>query len=202
VSVVLVVTAVLLGLLALLAVPLEVVFRCRGIEAVEAQVAMRWLFGLVRFRFRVPDRAKHHRRPTPVEEGPECKRAQGGEKGRRANLLAVIRQQDFRRRAYRLARDLLRATRLRQLGLRLRLGLGDPAETGRLWAVVGPLNAMAQNLRNADVRIEPEFVDPVLEFDAHGRILLVPLQLLTLLIAFALSPAAIRAWRVLRTDRA
>jgi len=41
----------------------------------------------------------------------------------------------------------------------------------------------------------------VLEFQAHGRALVIPLQLLALLISFALSPASIRAWRTLRAGR-
>jgi hypothetical protein len=83
----------------------------------------------------------------------------------------------------------------------VRLGLGDPADTGRLWAVVGPLCAVAQ-LRNAELRIEPEFVDPVLEFHADGRVRLVPLRFLGLAVAFALSPPTIRAWRTLRGGHA
>jgi hypothetical protein len=92
---------------------------------------------------------------------------------------------------------LLAAIRLRDLGLHLRLGLGDPADTGRLWAVVGPLSAASRCLRSADVRIEPAFDEPVLDFDAHGDAELVPLRLLALGLAFALSPASIRAWRTL-----
>jgi hypothetical protein len=83
----------------------------------------------------------------------------------------------------------------------MRLGLGDPADTGRLWAVVGPLSAAAQ-LRNAELRIEPEFADPVLELRADGRVLLVPLRFLIVAIAFALSPPTIRAWRTLAGNRA
>ena len=79
----------------------------------------------------------------------------------------------------------------------MRLGLGDPADTGRLWALVGPLNAAANNLRNAQVQIEPEFMDPLFEFRFDGRLLVVPLQLVALAIGFALSPASLRAWRTL-----
>lgn len=80
----------------------------------------------------------------------------------------------------------------------MRLGLGDPADTGRLWAMVGPLSALVQNLRNAEVRIEPEFADPVFEFESHGRVLLIPIQFIFVIIAFALSPPSIRAWRTLK----
>ena len=49
-------------------------------------------------------------------------------------MLAVVRQSGFRRRLYRLVKDLVRAAHLQRLRLRIRLGLGDPADTGRLSA--------------------------------------------------------------------
>ena len=196
----LVVIAVLFGLLVLLLiVPVDVAFRFEGIAAYKGQVTIRWLFGLVRFRIRVPGVVK----PEPGTEPEAAARpAKPEERRGRPNILAVLRQAAFRRRVYRLVTDLVRATHLHQFRLRMRLGLGDPADTGRLWAFVGPLNALAQNLRTAEVRIEPEFMDPVLEFQVHGRLLLVPLQFLALAIAFALSPASIRAWRTLRASHA
>ena len=82
----------------------------------------------------------------------------------------------------------------------MRIGLGDPADTGLLWAFLGPLSALP--LRNAELRLEPEFVDPVLELEADGRLLLVPLRFLILAVAFALSPPTIRAWSTLRGNHA
>lgn len=194
------VVAGLLGLVLLaLAVPVDLEFRLEGIEPFTGEVGVRWLFGLVRFRMPVP-RVK----PTPKPEAkPKAARVRARPKarGRHRNVLAALRQAAFRRRVYRLVRDLVRAVHLHRLRLLMRLGLGDPADTGRLWAVVGPLNAVAQ-LRNAELRIEPEFVDPVLEFQADGRLLLVPLRFLTLAIAFALSPPTIRAWRTLKGHHA
>lgn len=195
---VLLVIAVLAGLvLLLLAVPVDVAFGFEGIEAFRGQVTIRWLFGLVRFRIRVPGVGKP---PPERETEPKAARVQArpGARGRGAKLLAVLRQAGFRQRVYRLVKGLVRAAHIRQLRLRMRLGLGDPADTGRLWAVVGPLSAAAQDLRRAQVWIEPDFIDPVLEFQARGRLLLVPLQFLLVAVAFALSPPSIRAWRVLK----
>jgi hypothetical protein len=200
VGVVLVVAGLLGLVLLLLAVPVDVEFRLEGIEPFTGEVGVGWLFGLVRFRIPAPRVGK----PTPRPEAkPKAARARARPKarGRHRNVLAALRQAAFRRRVYRLVRDLVRAVHLHRLRLFMRLGLGDPADTGRLWAVVGPLNAVAQ-LCNAELRIEPEFVDPVLEFQADGRLLLVPLRFLILAIAFALSPPTIRAWRTLKGDHA
>lgn len=188
--------AALLGLMVLvLALPVDLSFRLRGLEAFAGQVTVRWLFGLVRFRFDLP-RARPSKPPEPEPEpASEPARPRRGAGGARWNILPALREPAFRQRSYRLAGDLARAAHLRELGLRVRLGLGDPADTGRLWALVGPIDAAAKNLRNAEVRIEPEFGDAVLEFDARGRVVLFPVQLVALLASFALSPPAIRAWR-------
>lgn len=202
-GVALLVIAVLLGLVVLLlAVPADVAFHFRRIEAFAGEIAVRWLFGLVRFRINVPRAA----RPKPSKPVPKRKAAETRQKpkarGRGPEVFAVLRQAAFRRRVYRFVKDLVRAAHARDLYLRLRLGLGDAADTGRLWAFVGPLSALAQNVPNAEVRVEPEFVDPVFEFEASGRVLLIPLQFVALAIAFALSPSSIRAWRTLRRGHA
>lgn len=195
--------AVLLALLLLLlAVPVDVAFRFERIEEFKGHVAIRWLFGLIRFHIDVPNAVKSarpHPKPEPVAAAVRKKPAA---RNGRLNVLAALGQAAFRRRIYRFARDLLRAAHARQLFLHLRLGLGDPADTGRLWGFVGPLAALAQSLRNANVHIEPEFMDPVLELRTHGRFMLIPLQFLALATAFALSPASIRAWRTLKRRHA
>lgn len=193
-----VIIAIILGLpVLLLALPIDVAFRVEGIETFNGQIAICWMFGLVRFRVRIPGVSKPAREPKAAKVRVKPDKRIG-----HLHVVALLRQAAFRQRVYRLVADLAGAAHLRQLRLRMRLGLGDPADTGRLWALVGPLNAVAQNLRNADVQIEAEYLDPVFEFQARGRLLLVPLQFLILAIGFALSPASIRAWRTLKGHHA
>ena len=195
----LIVGALLLGLpVVLLASPVEVAFRLEGIEAFNGQLTLSWLFGLVRFRIQLPVAGKP--RPRAAPSGAKARGIPLGH--RQSNVLAVLQQEGLRRRVWRLMRDLVGSLRVQELFLHLRLGLGDPADTGRLWAFVGPLVAMARKLRQVQLRIEPEFVDAVLEMHAHGRLVLIPLQCLALIIGFALSPASIHAWRTLRGDHA
>ena len=185
-------TIVAVLLVLLLAVPVELAFRLERVEAFSGQITVRWLFGLVRFRI-----------PLPGAEAPPRAQAakpkqQPAQRGARRNAIALFRQPAFRRRVWRLVTDLIGAAHLRELRVHLRLGLGDPADTGWLWALVGPLSVAAQGLRNAEVRIDPEFMDEAFELHADGRLLLIPLQFLVLAIGFALSPASLRAWWSLR----
>ncbi len=182
----------------LLAVPFDVAFRLRGMQEFSGQVTVGWLYGLLRFRIPVSDASKP-RTSRPATGRRTRKRGRkwnDGGKGR--DFFAILRRADFRREIYRFVKDVCRAVHLHELGFRMRLGLGDPADTGRLWAFVGPLNAAAQSLRNARIVIEPEFMEAVIEFDTHGRFRIVPLRFLALAVAFALSVPSRRAWRTLR----
>jgi len=190
--------AALLGLLVLLlALPLGLAFSFEGCRPFKGRVAVRWAFGLVRFGFSVPGK---EREPKPPKKHARPKRERK-KRGRRANVLAALRQAAFRRRALRLIRDLLAALHPRDLRLHARLGLGDPADTGRLWALVGPLGALARDLRHAELRIEPVFEDATLEFRGEGRLSVIPLQLVALALGFVLSPASLRAWYAMRAGR-
>ena len=196
------VIAVLLGLVVfLLAIPIAVSFRFAKFDVFSGQIAVRWLFGLARFRFEIPGAQATS---SPMPQSDKADKALTERKARRArpNVVALLKQSAFRRRVIRFVGSLFRAMHAHQLYLKLRMGLGDPADTGRLWAVVGPLSALSKNLQNAEVRIEPEFADPVFEFKTHGRFLLIPLQFIVLAVAFALSPSSIRAWRTMKTVHA
>jgi hypothetical protein len=48
------------------------------------------------------------------------------------------------------------------------------------------------------VAIEPEFAAEVFEVEGRGRIRLIPLQLLSVLLVFALSPTTLRALYAMR----
>jgi hypothetical protein len=200
VSAVLLLGATLLALLALLAVPVELTFRLEGGAPLAGEVGIRWLLGLVRARIPVPGAGGKPGEAAAAREGgrrPATRRVRRRASRGPGRYLDVLRQEAFRARACRLARDLARAVRVRRLRLWLRVGLDDPADTGMLWAVVGPLSAVALGLRRAEVRIEPEFAEAAFRFRTDGRVVVVPLQLLALAAAFALSPPSIRAWRTL-----
>ena len=181
--------------IALLAVPFTVVFSIHRIEDTRGYVRFRWLFGLVSFELRIPQAAQAERRPKSAAGNVEKMSRRKKQQSSAGELFSLLKQSAFRQRIYKFIRDMLRATHARNLFLRLRIGLGDPADTGCLWAIIGPIAGMAQNFRSAVVRIEPEFIDPVFEVESHGRFRLVPIQFIALVTAFMLSPVMLRAWR-------
>lgn len=184
-------------LVAILAIPISVEFSILQREEFHGQASLCWLFGLVRFRMRVPQAAK----PTPVKKKPAKKYKSGEKSGGFRAVSAMLGQKRFRRRAWRFVRDCVHAIYTRDLNLYARVGLGDPADTGRLWAAVGPIAGMLESMRAATVCIEPDFLDATLEVDGHGEIHLIPLQLLFLATAFALSPSTMKALIAMRRAR-
>ena len=187
----------LVVLITLVAIPIDVAFNIDRVDKLQGQVNIRWLFGLVRFRIGLPGvpgkkPPKPEAKPAPAEKPKERENRAG-----LPNILGALKQSPFRRRVYRFIKDIFRAAHSRDLFIHLRIGLGDPADTGRLWAVLGPVAALAASVPGAEVRVLPEFMDPVFEFQSHGRFRLIPLQFLALVIGFALSPSSVRAWRSL-----
>lgn len=195
----------------LLAVPLGIAYRIERTRQVggrvDGEVRFRWLFGLVRFRVTFPS-AKQAKPETREDQGkartgkPQKSKRKKTSTGNGRDMLALLRQPALRQRVKQFVQDLLRATHAHDLFLRLRIGLGDPADTGRLWAFVGPLAAYVATLRTIDVYVEPEFFDPVFEVESHGSFRLIPLQFLALTAAFAISPPIRGAWSTLRKGNA
>ncbi len=183
-------TALVLLLLALLMVPVDLSYRLEWRRGFDAEFRLLWLFGLVDTRFV----------PTP-EEQPVAAAEESRQESARHKLrpLAAIRQKSFRRRLLRFAGDTWRAIRKRDLYLRARVGLGDPADTGQLWALLGPLSGWLASLDDAAIELEPEFADAVFEVDSGGRVSLIPLQFLYLALGLLLSPSI---WQGLRQMRA
>lgn len=113
-------------------------------------------------------------------------------------IITLFKQSIFRRHIINFIKQLLRASHAKGLYLRLRIGLGVPADTGILWAAMGPLSGLLKNLHGATIELEPEFIDPVLDIEGQGQFHLIPLQFIALAITFILSPTTIRAWNTVR----
>ena len=200
-SSVLIVIVILLGLIiALLAVPIDLAFSIDRTNKVQGYIKVRWLFGLTRFTINIPDETKTKILKAKRKALPEYKTEKPKEKSAPGNLIAVLKQSAFRQRVYRFIKDLLRAIHSHDLQLHLRVGLGDPADTGRLWIFLGPVSALLTNIHSANICIEPEFMDPVFEFQSNGEFRLMPLEFIVLTIAFIFSPPTIHAWRTLKQN--
>ncbi len=180
------VVALLLGLMALLSVPVDLVFRVRRETSFRASLSVRWMFGLVGFPVRRQPKKK------PAKPKPEKPKKSG--RGRRIALrvLGALRTADFRRRVLQFLKQFTAAVHLRNLALRLRVGFDDPADTGFFWAMFWPLIPLLQTGPSARLDVGPEFAGESLEVDGRGEIRIIPAQMIWIAATFALSPVTLR----------
>lgn len=194
-SVLLTIVILLALLIALLAIPLSLSFSITRHQQLQGYARFHWLFGLVRFQTQFPDETKHVRYQ---KRKPTAKHKASKKKNNARSVIALFKQSAFRRHMMKFLKTIVRATHAQNLYLKLRIGLGDPADTGMLWAVMGPLSGMMKNLKGTTIEIEPEFIDAVMEVESHGNFRFIPLQFIAVVIVFILSPVTIRAWRSTR----
>jgi len=188
--------AFLLLFIALLAIPITLTFKASWQEAFQGHVKLQWAFGLVRVRFP----SLQSKAPAPEGEKLEQKISSFGRSPRKKRIpFSAIRQKAFRRRIIRFVSDFWHAVHKRNVNLRMRIGLGDPADTGQLWAFVGPASGMLANVKEATIEIEPEFFDSTFELDSSGTLRIIPLQLIYLTVGLLLSPPV---WQGIKQMRA
>ena len=184
---------ILAVLIALLAIPLSLSFSVTRLQALQGYIQFRWLFGLVNIRANLPIKTPEPEK-KPAKEKPKADKTRNNTR----NIIAMLKQADFRQHLMKFIKNILRATHAQNLYLKLRIGLGDPADTGMLWAVMGPFSGMMKSLHVMKIDIEPEFIDEVMEVDSHGQFHLIPLQFIALSIGFILSAKTRHAWRSTR----
>jgi hypothetical protein len=177
-------------LVVLLSVPVDVRYRLRIRNGLEGRLTIAWLFGLIRIPVHLDgDKAKKRAAKRRKKKARRRKKARPGG---RAN---VFLSADFWRWLRRLLRKLMNKIRIYRLFLRVRLGLDDPADTGRLWALAGPVAALMANIPLAEMRLEPNFMEAELEMESEGEIRIYPMGLIATVVATLLSPTT---WRVFR----
>lgn len=190
------VVAFVLILIALLAIPVGLTFHVAWPDDIQNDVKLRWAFGLVRVS--IPS-ASSGGSSQKMEALKQDKRGSPRSTGNAPNILALVRQEKFRKRIVRFVQKQWHAITKKDLHLRVRVGLGDPADTGRLWAVIGPLAGMLGNVKGASIDVEPDFADVTFNVDSGGNVQLIPLQVLYLTAALLISPTVWKGIWKMRT---
>ncbi|MEJ2362418.1 MAG: DUF2953 domain-containing protein [Gammaproteobacteria bacterium] len=185
--------AILLIVLGLLAIPLGLNYRVNWRGRFQGDIRLIWLFGLVRLR--MPGNETTASQPKPKSRRARRHRPR---RKRKTHPLAAWQLRPFRQRLIRFGQDLWQAIHKRDVRVQLRIGLDDPADTGQLWALMGPLAALAGVSQSVNIAIQPDFNQSTFEFDSSGRIRLIPLQLIGLSLGLLLSPSF---WQGLRRMR-
>lgn len=183
-------------LIAILAIPLNVKFQVSWPRTTDNDIRLQWAFGLVRLK--IPS-AQSNVSSLNGERTQRKVRRSARPFMHKQRVLTIVRQRRLRRRIFRFLSDVWRSMAKEDLRLHIRVGLGDPADTGRLWAVVGPVAAMVANVRDASISVDPDFFEAIFELDGDGYIRIIPLQFVYLTCGLLLSPTL---WRGVKQMRA
>lgn len=179
-----IIAGIILLLILMLSIPVELVFDLEIPGEAKPRVRVGWLFGLVWKEIRRRKRKPKRKKKRSLKP-----------------FLSLLRTRGLPGNLLKLARQILSRVKVRQLDADLRVGLDDPVDTGMLWSVMWPALVSLNSSGPVKVRIEPSFAEPALEASVHGRIRLFPIEIVGSLLGFVLSPAGLRAARLMVVSR-
>ncbi len=176
----------------LLLTPVDLEGRMVWNDRPETRIRIGWLFGLVHKDLGGEEEEKEREPPEDDEKKKKNKKRIDGRE-----VLQIIRIEGMPGRLEELATGLISALRIRFFRVHLRVGLADPADTGRLlgllWSMIAPLEAFFP----MDAKIEPNFYEEVFGAEMAGVVRVWPIRVAPPVVRFLLSRPAWKAgWAV------
>ena len=169
-------------LIFILCVPIEVALRADVYGKPKFRLKLSWFYVLVR-----RDLAKREKKVAEKRYEPETG------KTKLRDIIKVLRTRGLLSQLKYLVKDVLSCFKIRNLIADFTVGLGDPADTGLLFAFAGPAASWLNSSFPCHIRIRPSFEDEgTLEGYSHGVVRLRPIRLVIPALRFAFSPAAMR----------
>ncbi len=181
-----------------LCVPLGIMLRLDIYGRPRFRLKLTWLFGLVRKEVskgkeKPGKKEKPEEKKVMVEGRPKTKRRRGGTK----LIFNLLRTEGLPRQIKNLVTGIFRALKIGDFGADFRIGLGNPADTGLLFAAIGPAVLWLSSAFPHRLRMQPSFADEaVFEGYLHGALSLRPILLISPVLGFVFS---LPAFRVIRT---
>ena len=175
-------------LILVLCVPFDVVLHANVYGKPKFQMRLAWLFGLVTREIR-----KGEKKPEEKKKAVEGKQKPKKRKVRFRGIFEILRIRGLLKQFKTLIMDVLSQLKIRDFTADFRAGLGDPADTGLLFAFIGPATALLNHSFPNHIRVQPSFEDEaVFEGYSYGVTRLRPIQLVIPSLRFIFSLAAVR----------
>ena len=176
-----------------LCIPLNAVLDIDIYSRPKFRLRLVWFFGLVSRGI-----TKGKKKPKEEKRRVEGKRKPKKRKIKARTIFKILRTRGLLGQIKRLLRDILKCLKIRDLRADFRVGLDDPADTGLLFALIGPTIFFLGSSRVHEIRVQPSFEDEaVFEGYLHGAVRLVPIHLVIPLLRFVFSLATLRLIRIL-----
>lgn len=171
----------------ILCVPLDVLLHIDVYGKPKFSMRLEWLFGLVSKEVR-KRKKKPEEKKKAVKGKPKFIRWQK----KAQDIFEILQTKGLLSQLKRLLRDILSRLRIRKLEANFRVGLDNPADTGLLFAFIGPATVFLNYSFPYRIRVQPSYDKAVFEGYLHGTVRLRPIQLVPSFIRFAFSLAAMR----------
>ena len=171
----------------ILCVPLDMTLHADIHGKPEFRLRFSWLFGLVSKEI-TGKKEKHEKEKRVVK----VKRKHRWRDAR--VIFTILRTEGLLRQLKDLIiKGVFSHLKARDIVADFRIGLGDPADTGLLFAFIGPATIFFGSSHRHQIKIEPSFGDDaILEGYSHGTVRLHPIQLVPPLLKFIFSLTTIK----------
>jgi hypothetical protein len=177
-----------------LIVPLDGVWRVDIYGRPRFSMRLAWLFGLLS-----KEVEKREKKAVEEKEAPEGK-PRPTKKMTASNIFRVLRTKGLLKQVLTFLKDILSCLRFKRLEADLTVGFDNPADTGLLFAFIGPALLFLRPTPPYQIRVQPSF-DPTCQGYLSGTIRLQPIQLVPPLLKFTFSLPTIRAIKTLVLTR-
>lgn len=169
-----------------LCIPLDVALRVDVYGKPRFGMRLTWLFGLVAKEVsRGKKKLEEKKRPAKVKGKPGKRRIGAGV------IFGILRTRGLLRQLRGLLMGILRLPKIKDFTANLRVGLDDPADTGFLFALLGPAIPFLSPSFPYQIKVQPS-LETGFEGYLQGTVRLRPIQMLPPLIKFTFSLATIR----------
>ncbi|OGO22928.1 MAG: hypothetical protein A2144_02595 [Chloroflexi bacterium RBG_16_50_9] len=158
------------------------------------RMRLKWFFGLISGEI-----GKKEDKTEDEEKGVKGRRKPGKKGPGVRTMLEILRTRGLLRRVRLLLKDIFRLIRIKDLAADLKVGLGDPAGTGVLFAIMGPLHFFLSSSLSDRVKVQFVADEAVLEGSLHGSLRLQPILLIPPMLRFIISRPVLRAAKILVT---
>ena len=181
-----------------LCVPLDMSFRMEADGRPKFRMRLLWFFGF--FSKELGKRKKKPEEKRGVAEGKLKVRKRVIQA---TTILRILRTKGLLRQLKDLIiKGIFSHLKTRDLAADFKIGLGDPANTGLLFAFIGPATALFGSSHRHQIRVEPDFRDDaVLEGYSHGTARLHPIKLVPPFLKFIFSLTTIKIAKTLISSK-
>lgn len=175
----------------IISIPVDIKIDWNSRQKPQGRFVVGWLFGIVGKRIT-------GQKPRPKDK----KRLSLTERLHRIqHFLEIIWTRGLLKQILHLIRDIFRQLYLKYCNVDIKIGLGDPSETGLLFVIVYSIMPFSSRLTH-HVNLQPEFNgEAIFEGQLHIIIRFLPIKLIVPITKFVFSVAALNLTRALISNR-